>query len=61
MKNKILSSIISILLMISLVGCQQNNAIIKPDAETKATTQNSQLDLLTFTFDLPSEIGRAHV
>lgn len=59
MKNKILSSIISILLMISLVGCQQNNAIIKPDAETKATTQNSQLDLLTFTFDLPSDWNAA--
>ena len=35
MKNKILSAIISIVLMISLVGCQQNNTIIKPYVETK--------------------------
>ena len=35
MKNKILSAIISIVLMISLVGCQQNNTIIKPYVEKK--------------------------
>lgn len=55
MKHKILSLIISILLMISLVGCQQNNAIIKPDVETKKVTENSQEDYVTFTFDLPSD------
>ena len=49
MKNKILSAIISIVLMISLVGCQQNNTIIKPYVETKMVTENSQLDLVTFT------------
>lgn len=54
MKHKILSLIISILLMISLVGCQQNNAITKPDVETKKVTENSQEDYVTFTFDLPS-------
>ena len=39
MKNKILSAIISIVLMISLVGCQQNNKIIRPDVETKTVTE----------------------
>ena len=53
MKNKILSAIISIVLMISLVGCQQNNTIIKPYVETKKVTENSQLDLVTFTFESP--------
>lgn len=53
MKNKILSAIISIVLMISLVGCQQNNTIIKPNVETKKVTENSQLDLVTFTFESP--------
>ncbi len=53
MKNKILSAIISIVLMISLVGCQQNNTIIKPYVETKMVTENSQLDLVTFTFESP--------
>ena len=53
MKNKILSAIIFIVLMISLVGCQQNNTIIKPYVETKKVTENSQLDLVTFTFESP--------
>ena len=53
MKNKILSAIISIVLMISLVGCQQNNTIIKPYVETKMVTENSQFDLVTFTFESP--------
>lgn len=39
--------------MISLVGCQQNNTIIKPYVETKMVTENSQLDLVTFTFESP--------
>lgn len=53
MKNKILTSITIIGLIFSLFGCQQNNAIIKPDVETKTVTENSQLDLVTFIFDLP--------
>lgn len=48
MKYKILSAIISIVLMISLVGCQQNNTIIKPDIETKTVTENSEGDYITF-------------
>lgn len=48
MKNKILSAIISIVLMISLVGCQQNNTIIKPYVETKKVTENSEGDYITF-------------
>ena len=48
MKNKILSAIISIVLMISLVGCQQNNKIIRPDVETKTVTENSQRRLCNF-------------
>ena len=55
MKYKILSAIISIVLMISLVGCQQNNSIIKPDTETKTVTQNSADDYVTFTFEFPSK------
>ena len=49
MKYKILSAIISIVLMISLVGCQQNNTIIKPDIETKTVTENSEGDYITFS------------
>lgn len=55
MKNKILSAIISIVLMISLVGCQQNNKIIRPDVETKTVTENSQEDYVTFSLDVPSD------
>ena len=54
MKNKILSAIISIVLMILLVGCQQNNTIIKPDIETKTMTENSEGDYITFSLDIPS-------
>lgn len=54
MKYKILSAIISIVLMISLVGCQQNNTIIKPDIETKTVTENSEGDYITFSLDIPS-------
>ncbi len=53
MKYKILSAIISIVLMISLVGCQQNNTIIKPDIETKNVTENSEGDYITFSLDIP--------
>lgn len=53
MKYKILSAIISIVLMISLVGCQQNNTIIKPDIETKTVTENSEGDYITFSLDIP--------
>ena len=55
MKYKILSAIISIVLMISLVGCQQNNKIIRPDVETKTVTENSQEDYVTFSLDVPSD------
>ena len=55
MKNKILSAIISIVLMISLVGCQQNNKIIRPDVEIKTVTENSQEDYVTFSLDVPSD------
>lgn len=54
MKYKILSAIISIVLMILLVGCQQNNTIIKPDIETKTVTENSEGDYITFSIDIPS-------
>lgn len=54
MKYKILSTLISITLIISLVGCQQNNKIIKPDVETKTVTENSQGDYITFSLDIPS-------
>ena len=39
--------------MISLVGCQQNNTIIKPDIETKTVTENSEGDYITFSLDIP--------
>ena len=39
--------------MISLVGCQQNNKIIRPDVETKTVTENSQEDYVTFSLDVP--------
>lgn len=48
MKNKILSAIISIVLMISLVGCQQNNKIIRPDVETKTVTGKQPRRLCNF-------------
>lgn len=54
MKHKILSAIVSIVLMFSLLGCQQNNTIIKPNVETKTVTQNSQGDYITFSLDIPS-------
>ena len=53
MKYKILSTITSVILIISLFGCQQNNAIIKPDVDMKTVTQNSLDDLVSFTFDSP--------
>lgn len=40
--------------MISLVGCQQNNTIIKPYVETKKVTENSQLDLVPLHLSRPT-------
>ena len=61
MKYKILSAIISIVLMISLVGCQQNNTIIKPDIETKTVTENSEGDYITFSYSFKLEIIRSEL
>ncbi len=41
-------------LIFSLFSCQQNNAIIKPDIETKTVTENSEGDYITFSLDIPS-------
>lgn len=53
MKSKIFITITIFILILSLVGCQQNG-IKKPDVETKAITQNSIGDYITFSFDIPS-------
>lgn len=53
MKYKILALMIVVGLMFSLFGCQNYNSIIKPDVTMKTVTQNSQIDLVTFTFDSP--------
>lgn len=53
MKHKILSAIISGILIFSLVGCQKNT-ITKPDIETKTVSENSQGDYITFSLDIPS-------
>ncbi len=55
MKYKILLTITSVILIISLFGCQQNNAIIKPDVDMKTVTQNSSDNYITFSFDVPSD------
>lgn len=53
MKYKILTLMTVIGLIFFLFGCQQNNAIIKPDVETKTVTQNSLDDYVTFSLDMP--------
>ncbi len=55
MKYKILVLMTVVGLIFSLFGCQQNNAIIKPDVDMKTVTQNSLDDYVTFTFELPSD------
>ncbi len=54
MKHKIFISIIVFSLIFSLFGCQQNS-IKKPDVETKAITQNSLNDLVTFDLEIPKD------
>ena len=54
-KKHIVLTIIIVVIITYFVGCQQNNAIIKPDAEMKTVTQNSLDDYVTFTFDVFSD------
>lgn len=54
-KKHMVLTIIFVVIMTCFVGCHQNNAIIKPDAEMKTVTQNSLDDYVTFTFEIPSE------
>lgn len=52
-KKHIVLTIIIVGIMSALIGCQAKKTIEKPDVETKTVTQNSQDDLVTFTFDSP--------